>query len=155
MDGPGSSKVSSRHFSSDLSLAIVVTLLLAVSRFWFLDHVRQVDDALATLPDHFFQVFVGSVTQALRPPEQQLPGGGFFVVGQPLNLALQLGGAAALLLQQLAEFLNFCEPAPVPVLHAYSPVSAVGAVAGVGAYNTLVTTILFERAGASAFPAGG
>src|SRR5690554_52917 len=29
MDGPGSSKVSSRHFSSDFSLAIVVTLLLA------------------------------------------------------------------------------------------------------------------------------
>src|SRR5690606_29703505 len=29
MEGPGSSKVSSRHFSSDFSLAIVVTLLLA------------------------------------------------------------------------------------------------------------------------------
>src|SRR5690606_3313120 len=28
MEGPGSSKVSSRHFSSDFSLAIVVTLLL-------------------------------------------------------------------------------------------------------------------------------
>src|SRR5690554_2993523 len=155
MDGPGSSKVSSRHFSSDLSLAIVVTLLLAVSRFWFPDHVCQVDDALVTLLDHFFQVFVGGVTQALCPPEQQFPGSGFFVVDQLLNLALQLGGAAALLLQQPAEILNFCETAPVPILHAYSPVSAVGAVAGVGAYNTLVTTAFFERAGASAFPAGG